>query len=89
MSIFNFLRYFLFILVLVTVLALGVNSCASTDDSTTASDTAATTSDDDTTTTTTTLSTTLAGVNYRSISVKKKNKNQNFDNAQFGNVKFQ
>ena len=89
MSIFNFLRYFLFILVLVTVLALGVNSCASTDDSKTASDTAATTSDDDTTTTTTTLSTTLAGVIYRSISVKKKNKNLNFDNAQFGNVKFQ
>ena len=89
MSIFNFLRYFLFILVLVTVLALGVNSCASTDDSTTASDTAATTSDDDTTTTTTTSETTVAGVIYRSISVKKKNKNLNFDNAQFGNVKFQ
>jgi hypothetical protein len=80
----------------VTVLALGVNSCASTDDSTTASDTAATTSDDDTTTsdddtttTTTTSQTTVAGVIYRSISVKKKNKNLNFDNAQFGNVKFQ
>ena len=97
MSIFNFLRYFLFILVFVTVLALGVNSCASTDDSKTASDTAATTSDDDTTTssdddtstTTTTSETTVAGVIYRSISVKKKNKNLNFDNAQFGNVKFQ
>ena len=89
MPIFNFLRYFLFILVLVTVLALGVNSCASTDDSKTASDTAATTSDDDTTTTTTTSQTTVAGVIYRSISVKKKNKNLNFDNAQFGNVKFQ
>ena len=96
MPIFNFLRYFLFILVLVTVLALGVNSCASTDDSTTASDTAATTSDDDTTTsdddtttTTTTSQTTVAGVIYRSISVKKKNKNLNFDNAQFGEVKFQ
>ena len=96
MPIFNFLRYFLFILVLVTVLALGVNSCASTDDSSTASDTAATTSDDDTTTsdddtttTTTTSQTTVAGVIYRSISVKKKNKNLNFDNAQFGNVKFQ
>jgi len=80
----------------VTVLALGVNSCASTDDSTTASDTAATTSDDDTTTsdddtttTTTTSQTTVAGVIYRSISVKKKNKNLNFDNAQFGDVKFQ
>jgi len=91
----------------VTVLALGVNSCASTDDSTTASDTAATTSDDGTTTTTTTTTTTdtVTGVIYQAISVKKKPKkpsikyssltakptttNFNFDNAQFGNVKFQ
>ena len=50
-----------------------------------------TSSNDTTTTTTTTITseTTVAGVIYRSISVKKKNKNLNFDNAQFGNVKFQ
>ena len=90
MCVFSFLRYFLLILVLVSVLTLGVNSCAkkSSDDSKTTTDDT-TTSDDDTTTTTTTSETTVAGVIYRSISVKKKNKNLNFDNAQFGNVKFQ
>ena len=114
MTVFSFLRYFLLILVLVSVLTLGVNSCASTDDSSTASDTAATTTDDGGTTTIT-LSTTLAGVIYRAITVKKKPKDPsikytsrtakpttttgfggitlastlNFDNAQFGNSKFQ
>ena len=114
MSIFSFLRYFLLILVLVSVLTLGVNSCASTDDSSTASDTAATTTDDGGTTTIT-LSTTLADVIYQVITVKKEPKDPsikytsrtekpttttgfggitlastlNFDNAQFGNSKFQ
>ena len=71
-------------IILISLFSLTVISCAkkSSDDS-------KTTSADDTTTTTITLSTTLAGVNYRSISVKKKNKNLNFDNAQFGDVKFQ
>ena len=109
MSIFNFLRYFLLILVLVSVLTLGVNSCAkkSSDDSKTTAD--------DTTTTTITLSTTLADVIYKVITVKKEPKDHsikytsrtdkpttttgfggitlastlNFDNAQFGNSKFQ
>ncbi len=109
MSIFNFLRYFLLILVLVSVLTLGVNSCAkkSSDDSKTTTD--------DTTTTTITLSTTLADVIYKVITVKKEPKDHsikytsrtdkpttttgfggitlastlNFDNAQFGNSKFQ
>ena len=116
MSVFSFLRYFLLILVLVSVLTLGVNSCAkkSSDDSKTTTD-EMTTSDDDTTTTTITLSTTLADVIYQVITVKKKPKDHsikytsrtakpttttgfggitlastlNFDNAQFGNVKFQ
>ena len=110
MSSFSFLRYFLLILVLVSVLTLGVNSCAkkSSDDS-------KTTSNDDTTTTTITLSTTLADVIYKVITVKKEPKDHsikytsrtekpttttgfggitlastlNFDNAQFGNAKFQ
>ena len=109
MSIFSFLRYFLLILVLVSVLTIGVNSCAkkSSDDSKTTTD--------DTTTTTITLSTTLADVIYQVITVKKEPKDPsikytsrteksttttgfggitlastlNFDNAQFGNVKFQ
>ena len=70
--------------------SLTIISCAkkSSDDSKTTTDDT-TTSDDDTTTTTTTSETTVAGVIYRSISVKKKNNNLNFDNAQFGNVKFQ
>jgi len=118
MTVFSFLRYFLLILVLVSVLTLGFNSCASTDDSSTASDTAsdtATTTTDDGGTTTITLSTTLAGVIYQAITVKKKPKDHsikytsrtakpttttgfggitlastlNFDNAQFGNSKFQ
>ena len=68
MSIFSFLRYFLLILVLVSVLTLGVNSCAkkSSDDSKTTTD--------DTTTTTITLSTTLADVIYQVITVKKEPK---------------
>ena len=73
MCVFSFLRYFLLILVLVSVLTLGVNSCASTDDSSTASDTAATTTDDGGTTTIT-LSTTLADVIYQVITVKKEPK---------------
>ena len=109
MSIFSFLRYFLLILVLVSVLTIGVNSCAkkSSDDSKTTTD--------DTTTTTITLSTTLADVIYQVITVKKEPKDPsikytsrtdkpttttgfggitlastlNFDNAQFGNSKFQ
>ena len=109
MTVFSFLRYFLLILVLVSVLTLGVNSCAkkSSDDSKTTTD--------DTTTTTITLSTTLADVIYQAITVKKKPKDHsikytsrtakpttttgfggitlastlNFDNAQFGNSKFQ
>ena len=104
MSVFSLVRYFLIFLVLVSVRAPGVNSYASTDDSSTASDTAATTTDDGGTTTIT-LATTLAGVIYQAITVKKKPKdpsikctsltskptatNLNFDNAQFGNVKFQ
>ena len=110
MTVFSFLRYFLLILVLVSVLTIGVNSCAkkSSDDS-------KTTSNDDTTTTTITLSTTLADVIYQVITVKKEPKDPsinytsrtdkpttttgfggitlastlNFDNAQFGNAKFQ
>ena len=109
MTVFSFLRYFLLILVLVSVLTIGVNSCAkkSSDDSKTTTD--------DTTTTTITLSTTLADVIYQAITVKKKPKDHsikytsrtakpttttgfggitlastlNFDNAQFGNSKFQ
>ena len=109
MTVFSFLRYFLLILVLVSVLTIGVNSCAkkSSDDSKTTTD--------DTTTTTITLSTTLADVIYKVITVKKEPKDHsikytsrtakpttttgfggitlastlNFDNAQFGNVKFQ
>ena len=109
MSVFSFLRYFLLILVLVSVLTIGVNSCAkkSSDDSKTTTD--------DTTTTTITLSTTLADVIYQVITVKKEPKDPsikytsrtekpttttgfggitlastlNFDNAQFGNSKFQ
>jgi len=77
-------------IILIFLFSLTVISCAkkSSDDSKTTTDDT-TTSDDDTTTTTTTSETTVAGVIYRSISVKKKNKNLNFDNAQFGNVKFQ
>ena len=109
MTVFSFLRYFLLILVLVSVLTIGVNSCAkkSSDDSKTTAD--------DTTTTTITLSTTLADVIYKVITVKNKPKDHsikytsrtekpttttgfggitlastlNFDNAQFGNSKFQ
>ena len=109
MCVFSFLRYFLLILVLVSVLTLGVNSCAkkSSDDSKTTTD--------DTTTTTITLSTTLADVIYQVITVKKEPKDPsikytsrtekpttttgfggitlastlNFDNALFGNSKFQ
>ena len=77
-------------IILISLFSLTIISCAkkSSDDSKTTTDDT-TTSDDDTTTTTTTSETTVAGVIYRSISVKKKNTNLNFDNAQFGNVKFQ
>ena len=68
MTVFSFLRYFLLILVLVSVLTIGVNTCAkkSSDDSKTTTD--------DTTTTTITLSTTLADVIYQVITVKKEPK---------------
>ena len=77
-------------IILISLFSLTIISCAkkSSDDSKTTTDDT-TTSDDDSITTTTTSETTVAGVIYRSISVKKKNKNQNFDNAQFGDVKFQ
>ena len=80
-------------IILISLFSLTIISCAkkSSDDSKTTTDDT-TTSDDTTTdddTTTITSETTVAGVIYRSISVKKKNKNLNFDNAQFGNVKFQ
>ena len=90
MSVSNFLRYFLLILFLVSVLALGVNSCAAPEESATSADTAATSTDDgDTTddggttddnggTTTTTITTTtkdlVTGVIYQAITVKKKPK---------------
>ena len=76
-------------IILISLFSLTVISCAkkSSDDS--SSSTTSTATEDDTTTTTTTSETTVAGVIYRSISVKMKNKNLNFDNAQFGNVKFQ
>ena len=80
MSVSSFLRYFLLILFLVSVLALGVNSCAAPEESTTASDTAATstddggTTDDDGGTTTTTITTTtkdlVTGVIYQAISLR-------------------
>ena len=103
-------------IILISLFSLTVISCAkkSSDDSKTTTDDT-TTSDDDTTTTTITLSTTLAGVIYQAITVKKKPKDHsikytsrtakpttttgfggitlastlNFDNAQFGNSKFQ
>ena len=75
------------------------DSKTTTDDTTTSGD------DTTTTTTTTTTTDTVTGVIYQAISVKKKPKktsikytsltakptttNLNFDNAQFGNVKFQ
>ena len=76
-------------IILISLFSLTIISCAkkSSDDS--SSSTTSTATEDDTTTTTTTSETTLAGVNYKSIIVKKKNKNLNFDNAQFGDVKFQ
>ena len=77
----------------------------SSDDSKTTTDDTTTSGDDTTTTTTTTTTDTVTGVIYQAISVKKKPKkpsikytsltakptttNLNFDNAQFGNVKFQ
>jgi len=79
------------------------DTTTTTDDTTTTTDD--TTTDDTTTTTTTTTTDTVTGVIYQAISVKKKPKktsikytsltakptttNLNFDNAQFGNVKFQ
>ena len=75
------------------------DTTTSDDDTTTSDD------DTTTTTTTTTTTDTVTGVIYQAISVKKKPKkpsikytsltakptttNLNFDNAQFGNVKFQ
>ena len=73
-------------IILISLFSFTVISCSSSDSG---SSTTSTATEDDTTTTTTTSETTVAGVIYRSISVKKKNKNLNFDNAQFGNVKFQ
>ena len=75
-------------IILISLFSLTIISCGSSSDGG-SSTTSNATEDDSTTTTTTTSETTVAGVIYRSISVKKKNKNLNFDNAQFGNVKFQ
>ena len=83
MSVSNFLRYFLLILFLVSVLALGVNSCAAPEESATSADAAVTSTDDEGTTddggtTTTTITTTtkdlVTGVIYQAITVKKKPK---------------
>jgi len=74
-------------IILISCFSLTVDSCSSSSDG--GSSTTSTATEDDTTTTTTTSETTVAGVIYRSISVKKKNTNLNFDNAQFGDVKFQ
>ena len=83
MSVSSFLRYFLLILFLVSVLALGVNSCAAPEESATSADAAATSTDDGGTnddggTTTTTITTTtkdlVTGVIYQAITVKKKPK---------------
>ena len=83
MSVSSSLRYFLLILFLVSVLALGVNSCAAPEESATSADTAATSTDDEGTTddggtTTTTITTTtkdlVTGVIYQAITVKKKPK---------------
>ena len=76
-------------IILISLFSLTIISCAKTSSDDSSSSTTSTATEDDTTTTTTTSETTVAGVIYRSISVKKKNKNQNFDNAQFGEVKFQ
>ena len=76
-------------IILISLFSLTIISCAKTSSDDSSSSTTSTATEDDTTTTTTTSQTTVAGVIYRSISVKKKNKNINFDNAQFGNVKFQ
>ena len=78
---------------------------SSDDSKTTTDDTTTSDDDTTTTTTTTTTTDTVTGVIYQAISVKKKPKktsikytsltakptttNLNFDNAQFGNVKFQ
>ena len=77
----------------------------SSDDSSSSTTSTATEDDTTTTTTNTTTTDTVTGVIYQAISVKKKPKdpsikytsltakptatNLNFDNAQFGNVKFQ
>ena len=77
MSVSNFPRYFLLILFLVSVLALGVNSCAAPEESATSADAAATSTDDGGTTTTTITTTTkdlVTGVIYQAITVKKKPK---------------
>ena len=83
MSVSSSLRYFLLILFLVSVLALGVNSCAAPEESTTATDATTATDDGGTTTddggtTTTTITTTtkdlVTGVIYQAITVKKKPK---------------
>ena len=83
----SILRYFLLILALVGVLALGVNSCAAPEETTTdaaatattdaTSDDGGTTTDDGGTTTTTITTTTkdlVTGVIYQAITVKKKPK---------------
>ena len=78
---------------------------SSDDSKTTTDDTTTSDDDTTTTTTTTTTTDTVTGVIYQAISVKKKPKkpsikytsltvkptttNLNFDNAQFGDVKFQ
>ena len=97
MAISSILRYFLLNLALVGVLSLGVNSCAAPEETATSADAEAaseTTSDDETTTNgittvTTTTTKTVAGIIYQAITVRKKASNLDFDNAQFGDVKFQ
>lgn len=87
MSVSSSLRYFLLILFLASVLALGVYSCAAPEEAETATDATTTTdvtsddggtTDDNGGTTTTTITTTtkdlVTGVIYQAITVKKKPK---------------
>ena len=80
-------RHHLIVLILCSVLTFGVFSCAKSEDSETSTTDAS--GDTGTTTTTTTTTDTATGIIYKAITVNKKQSNLNFDNAQFGNVKFQ
>ena len=80
-------RDFLFVLILLSFLTLGVFSCSTTEESETITTDAS--GDTGTTTTTTTTTTdTTTGIIYKAITVNKKKSKHNFDNAQFGNIKF-